>query len=760
MVRAASEGVVGQSKRGAASSGADRAPARAAPAGPSRADEPTSRGRSSAQGSPSLHVFPPIRGAKAETGPAAARGGTAKPTAGAEAVPPRLLGAPAEDRCSSSRETRAPVASSRVGAGQPEAARELLARVFGFAEFRAGQQAVIERLLAGKNALAIFPAGGGKSLCYELPALMLEGLTVVVSPLIALMKDQVEFLTGRSVPAARLDSSLGPDETRGVYEGLRSDRLRLLYVSPERLGNERFLHLLQRRRISLLAIDEAHCISEWGHNFRPDYLKIARLARQLKVERVLALTATATPSVAADIARAFDIAADDVVHTGFYRPNLNIRVTPCPADERLRTLLACVQQRPRGPTIIYVTLQRTAEDVAQALTQRGFAAEAYHAGLDADRRNRVQDAFMASDQAIVVATIAFGMGVDKANIRYVYHYNLPKSLESYMQEIGRAGRDGQPAFCELLACADDVVTLANFSYGDTPTPQAVAALLGELLDRGEEFDISVYELSQQHDVRPLVVETLLTYLELDGVLHATGPFYTEFRFQPQRPWPEILRGFDAQRAAFLQAVIRQARQGRTWYTLDADEAGRALGEPRERIVKALGYLEEQGAVVLQPAGLRQGYGRGSSAVDRVKLQATLAARFARREEHDIARIRGVCAWAEQAGCLTAALLQYFGEVRAACGHCARCDGEVARPLPVARHSPPGATEAARLRALRAEKHAALATPRQLARFLCGLSSPATTRARLRGHKDFGLLQSAPFAEVLAFVERHAGVPAG
>jgi len=636
--------------------------------------------------------------------------------------------------------------------------REGLARVFGFTAFRPGQEAVIDCLLAGRSALAIFPTGGGKSLCYELPALLLDGLTVVVSPLIALMKDQVDFLKQRGVPAARLDSSLGPDETRAVYDGLNSGYLRLLYVSPERLGNERFWHLLAHRRIALLAIDEAHCISEWGHNFRPDYLKLARLARRLKVERVLALTATATRDVAADITREFRIAAGDVVQTGFYRPNLNIQVTPCPADQRLSTLLARVQQRPRGPTIIYVTLQRTAEEVAEALTRRGLAAEAYHAGLAAERRARVQDAFMASEQGIVVATIAFGMGVDKANIRYVYHYNLPKGLESYMQEIGRAGRDGKPATCELLACADDVVTLTNFTYGDTPTPAAVGALLAELLDAGAEFNISVYELSQRHDMRPLVVETLLTYLELEGVLHATGPFYTAFRFQPRRPWHEIVADFDAARAAFLRAIYRQAREGRTWHTLEVELAAQALGTPRERVVKALGYLEERGDLVLQPTGLRQGYRRGALAVDRARLQATLAARFTRREEHDIARVRSVCAWAEQPDCLTAGLLRYFGETRAACGHCSRCVGEAAQPLPVSRHSPPGPTEGARLRALRAEKHASLATTRQMARFLCGLSSPATTHERLRGHKDFGLLQAAPFAEVLAFVERQMAEP--
>ena len=205
---------------------------------------------------------------------------------------------------------------------------DTLRDVFGFPSFREGQEAVVSRLLAGHSVLAIFPTGGGKSLCYQLPALLLDGVTLVVSPLIALMKDQIDFLVSRGVAAARLDSSIGMEEARRVYRELHDGRLKLLYVAPERLANERFLQTLKRLRLGMMAVDEAHCISEWGHNFRPDYMKLANLAQDLGVGRVLALTATATPSVAKDIAGAFGIAEDDVIQTGFYRPNLELRVTP------------------------------------------------------------------------------------------------------------------------------------------------------------------------------------------------------------------------------------------------------------------------------------------------------------------------------------------------------------------------------------------------------------------------------------------------
>jgi len=632
-------------------------------------------------------------------------------------------------------------------------AREALTGVFGFAAYRDGQEDVITRLLAGKSVLSIFPTGGGKSLCYQLPAMLLDGLTVVISPLIALMKDQVDFLVSRDIPAARLDSSLELDETHRLYQDLNTDRLKLLYISPERLGNERFLSSLGRRRIALMAIDEAHCISEWGHNFRPDYLKIARLARQLNVGRVLALTATATPDVSQDIARAFGIAEDDIVHTGFYRPNLRLCVTPCEASERHELLLTRLRGRPPGPTIVYVTLQRTAEEVADFLAGHGFDALAYHAGMESEDRNRTQDAFMASDCMIIVATIAFGMGVDKANIRQIYHYNLPKGLESYMQEIGRAGRDGRNAVCELFACADDRVILENFTYGDTPTPEAIAALIDEILDLDELFDVSIHELSGSHDIRPLVVQTLLAYLELEEVIVSTGPFYSEFKFKPQRGMNEILERFDHRRAAFLRGVFRHARKGRTWFSLDVEAVCVATGETRERVVKALGYLEECGDLVLQAAGVRQGYRRSSRLPDRGALASALGERFLRREAQDIARLGRMLDWAQHKGCLTRQLLSYFGEERADCGHCDRCEGVAARPVPMTPHRTLGDSEAQAIRELRAEVHMALATPRQMARFLCGLSSPKTSRAKLRRHRLFGTLESVPFQEVLSFVGR-------
>jgi ATP-dependent DNA helicase RecQ len=455
-----------------------------------------------------------------------------------------------------------------------------LKNVFGFETFREGQEQVIYKILEGRSALAIFPTGSGKSLCYQLSALHLDGLTLVVSPLIALMKNQIDFLAERNIPAARLDSSVELTEIRRTDADLRAGKLKLLYVAPERLSNERFIQKLSGLKIALLVIDEAHCISEWGHNFRPEYLKLSRIARGLRVERVLALTATATPAVADDICREFGIGRDAFVHTGFYRPNLVLLVTQAETGGKTELLLRRLKARPPASTIVYVTLQRTAETVAAALEKAKLPARAYHAGLQSEERSAVQDWFIGSKDAIIVATIAFGMGIDKSDIRYIYHYNLPKSLENYSQEIGRAGRDGNESICEILACGDDVTVLQNFTYGDTPEEASIGAIVNVVLQHDGEFDLSSYELSRAHDVRPLVVDTLLAYLELEDVIEATAPFYSEYQFVPLRPSGEILARFDSGRAAFLRAVFSNAVKAQKWYSIELDRTVRPLQTTR------------------------------------------------------------------------------------------------------------------------------------------------------------------------------------
>jgi ATP-dependent DNA helicase RecQ len=627
--------------------------------------------------------------------------------------------------------------------------RDVLASRFGFDSFRPGQERVVEALLAGRSALAVFPTGGGKSLCYQLPALLLDGVTVVVSPLIALMKDQLAALERRGVAAARLDSSLGPEETREVTRRLRSGELKLLYVAPERFNNERFLAQLAEVPIALFAVDEAHCISEWGHNFRPDYLKLAAHTRALGAERVLALTATATPAVVADICAGFAIEEADAVVTGFHRPNLTVLTTPAAGADRDRLLLERLRERPAGSTIVYVTLQRTAERVASLLAEAGLPARAYHAGLGAEERVAVQEWWTDSDRNVVVATIAFGMGIDKADVRYVYHLNLPKGLESYAQEIGRAGRDGEPSTCELFASADDVPTLENFAYGDTPTPAAIEGLLGEVLAHpvGETLALSEFELSGRFDVRPLVLKTLLTYLELDGLLRQGTPFYAGYSVRPTGEWEDVFGAFDAERADFLRRLVASGREGRTWVSIDPAASASALGEDRARIVAALGHLEERGFVEVKASDVRQRYTILALPESLPALRDELVARFERRERAETERIQRVVDLVERDGCQVQALVGYFGEtLPGPCGHCTFCLTGKPQRIDRTDASPVTVPDLAELEA---EHPEALATPRQRARFLCGLTSPATTRAKLTKHDLFGALADRRFGDVLA-----------
>jgi len=633
-----------------------------------------------------------------------------------------------------------------------------LSRYFGYDTFRPGQEQVIHALLEGRSSLAIFPTGGGKSLCYQLPALLLDGVTLVISPLIALMKDQVEALRARGVSAARLDSSLTANEVTEVFDAMRNGTLKLLYIAPERLMNESFMERLGRLKIGLLAIDEAHCISEWGHNFRPEYLRLAAVARRLKLHPVLTLTATATPSVAADIRRGFAIEERDLVQTPFHRSNLNLHITPVEIGKRLDLLTKKLLKFKRIPAIVYVTLQETAEHVATHLGKAGLNAASYHAGLTAERRAEVQERFMSGEVDIIVATIAFGMGIDKADIRAVYHYNLPKSLENYQQEIGRAGRDGKPSHCEMLACADDLIVLQNFVFGDTPTPQALRQLLDHLLRQGMEFDLSHYDISRTVDIRPLVLETVMTYLELDGVLAPLGAFYTGYQFQFLQTEPRVLAGHKPERQAFLKKMFEACKRGYKWQKLEnVDEAAAKIGEPRERIIKALTFLEEAGDIELKPSGMRHRYRlcEDASQRDPATLAAKMVKMFAEREAKDAQRLQLVVDLANDSGCLTRHMLRYFGEdLEADCGHCGSCAERKAEPraLPQSQRRTITIDHVSAIQALRDENHAALRAPRQIARFLCGISSPATSRDRLTRHDAFGLLQQHPFADVLAQCE--------
>jgi ATP-dependent DNA helicase RecQ len=342
----------------------------------------------------------------------------------------------------------------------PTSLLSLLKQTFGFSSFRPLQEEIIHDALAGRDVFALLPTGGGKSLCFQLPALVRPGLTVVVSPLISLMKDQVDALTASGVPATFLNSSLKPDESRARLRGLHGGEYRLLYVAPERMMLSGFLLDLKRWKVNLIAIDEAHCISEWGHDFRPEYRQLAELRQHFPDVSMMALTATATERVRGDIVKQLRLREPSRYVASFDRPNLMYRVLA--KSQSYQQVLEFVSARPNESGIVYCQSRKSAESVAERLSGDGVRARPYHAGLEAKERTTNQELFRRDEVRVICATIAFGMGINKPNVRFVVHYDLPKNIEGYYQETGRAGRDGLPSECLLLFSAGDAVKYSRF----------------------------------------------------------------------------------------------------------------------------------------------------------------------------------------------------------------------------------------------------------------------------------------------------------
>ncbi|WP_027001224.1 DNA helicase RecQ [Hugenholtzia roseola] len=342
-----------------------------------------------------------------------------------------------------------------------ERATQALKKYFGYDTFRPMQAEIIESLYQRRDVLVLMPTGGGKSLCYQIPAVTLEGVCIVVSPLIALMRDQVRALRNNGIAAAALHSNLTHEQERTVEQYALDGRLKLLYVSPEKLVSEPFQQLLRRLKVSLFAIDEAHCISQWGHDFRPEYTQLKALKRHFPAVPFIALTATADKTTRKDITAQLDLADPALFVASFNRPNLSLSVEP--AIKRIERIIDFIKSRPRTSGIIYTLSRKQAEQTAERLQKVGIKAEYYHAGMAAQARDRVQENFITDRTPIICATIAFGMGIDKPNVRWVIHYNLPKNIEGYYQEIGRAGRDGLPSDTILFYSLGDVKVLRDFA---------------------------------------------------------------------------------------------------------------------------------------------------------------------------------------------------------------------------------------------------------------------------------------------------------
>lgn len=597
-------------------------------------------------------------------------------------------------------------------------------QLFGKKQLRIGQREMIATALAGRNVLGVFPTGYGKSLCYQASAVLSDGVSVVVSPLIALMRDQVQGLQKLGFAAARFDSTLEPSEKSALLSRLAAGELRLLFVAPESLENYDLQQALSVTQRALFVVDEAHCVSEWGHSFRPDYLKLPDLCRSMGFRSAMAITATATLRVQQDLCDHFSIAPSDVYSISPYRANIERRVVG--ASDKLACVCRFLAQAGNRPAVVYTRTRKGTEELAALLQQNGFNAVGYHAGMKTETRESLQDEFLHNTRDVLVATIAFGMGIDKPDIRSVIHYDEPTSPESYLQESGRGGRDGKPCRSLVLVSEAGRIDAENRIYAAEPDTEGVERAVRWLIPQTSRA-VSLWELGTHCDVPDDVAARALWQLDKMGAVHIEERGYKFYKVKPLFPLSSILEGRDAVESSRLQ-WLKEHAEG------EVEDAAFAWNCSYAEAMQQLRECEASGEWKLT---FRQQalYLRSYSPVDARKLAESLSAAYTRRREADLARYNMLCEVLCHAPCINAALEEYFtGQCMEPCGHCSSClqDFPV---LPAAAIPPelPAATE------LPEFSRAA-----QRKRFLLGLASPGLMARRLWAHAHYGVAIGTPW----------------
>ncbi|HEX6252289.1 MAG TPA: RecQ family ATP-dependent DNA helicase [Gemmatimonadaceae bacterium] len=557
---------------------------------------------------------------------------------------------------------------------QLDAARTVLRQRFGYPDFRKGQADAIATVLSGQDVLVVLPTGGGKSLCYQVPALVLPGLTVVISPLISLMHDQVNALERRGIRATFVDSTLTRGELNARLMQALGGELKLLYVAPERLMSGDLARRLRAAQLSLLAVDEAHCISEWGHDFRPSYLRLAQVRAAIGSPPTIALTATATPAVRRDIVRLVALRQARVIVTGFDRPNLTFRVQRTSTDDAKRAALLGLLRGSAGASVVYASTRGTVERLAGFLSRNGVPAAAYHAGREDAARARAQAAFMADRVRAIVATNAFGMGVDKADVRTVVHYAMPGTLEAYYQEAGRGGRDGQPAAATLLHAYADRFTHEYFIDASSPPWELVRRVHALLSAPG---GVCRATLTAALGTGPAArgLEAALRVLRGAGLLGdepGLGERVTVRLVATPRRVRQVLGSAESFELGVLRSLWRAHRERLAdGVTVNLAELPPGLAGVANA-ASVLNALQARQLVVWKPRPEKLQLTDRFTPLEKAVPKGSLE----RHRRNSLARLRAMERYAFARTCRRAELLRYFGERPRAgrCGGCDNCSG--------------------------------------------------------------------------------------
>jgi len=562
---------------------------------------------------------------------------------------------------------------------------ELLNIHFGYNSFRPGQEKAIDNILAKKNTVVVLPTGGGKSLIYQLPALIMEGITLVISPLIALMKDQVDSLEKVGIPATFINSTVSLDEAATRLAKAASGFYKLVYIAPERFYNQQFLESLKKIEVSLFAIDEAHCISQWGHDFRPSYMRLKDAVRFVGNPPVVALTATATPEVRDDIAAQLNLKDPEVVITGFGRPNLQLAAIPSQSGDKIENIVNFLVTNPNiGSGIIYTGTRNKADEIAEILLDHDIKAVVYHAGLDSDSRAWVQEQFMGREAQVVVATNAFGLGINKSDIRFVIHHDLPGTIEAYYQEAGRAGRDGLPSFCLLFYNKQDRYLREFFIKGDNPEPETVVEVYDFLLqnldleiDPNSSILITHAQIAKQlsDSTSEMAIGTALKILEKEEYISRPKEKTVNSFLKAKKSYAEISKAI-GKRARAQQEILGklfekyQEELNRGW-AFSAEEVAVVLKIKKEALVRAIKKMAEKDLLDYKPPfrgteiKVIKVVDSNDVGIDFDSLREKAARAYEKLDEMEN--------YVYHAGCRQEYILNYFGDFKTKpCGKCDSC----------------------------------------------------------------------------------------